>query len=44
MLFYMEPQHENQIKADMFWLKREWEWKDGISEEGVSSKEIKLGT
>lgn len=21
--FYVEPQHENQIKADMFWLKGE---------------------
>ena len=38
MLFYMELQHENQIKADMSWLKGEWEWKDGISEEGCQAK------
>ena len=38
MLFYVEPQHENQIKADMFWLKGEWEWKGEISEEVVSLK------
>ena len=38
MLFYVEPEHENQIKADMFWLKGEWEWKGEISEEVVSLK------
>ena len=38
MLFYVEPQHENQIKVDMFWLKGEWEWKGEISEEGMFLK------